>query len=91
MDHGAGKTIDRFIAAGIGTELDDGRVTRSYTNESSEPAVRRHHSDEGIDKVVEILHRHRVVRPIARIRPIAGYRYIWKGKLSRAKERLRNR
>lgn len=89
MDHGAGKTIDRFKKKGITRILEDGYVTRNYSNESSEPETVPHYSDEGIDKVIEVLERNRIVRPIARVRPIAGYRYKWKGRLARVKDRIK--
>jgi RNA-splicing ligase RtcB len=89
MDHGAGKTIDRFLKRNLTGPLDNGRQTRNYTNESIKPEMVPHISDEGIDYVIEVLRNHQIVRPIAKLCPFAGYRYIWKGKLSRAKEKLK--
>ena len=86
MDHGAGKTIDRFRKNGIGRRLENGNVTRAYSNLSAVPDLVPHWSDEGIDKVVEVLAQNRVVKPIARLSPVAGYRYYWRGRLARFKE-----
>ncbi len=88
MDHGAGKTIDRLKKKGLVRELGNGRVTRSYNNESPEPKQVPHVSDEGIDAVIESLGRNDIVRPVARLRPMAGYRYLWKGRLARAREKI---
>jgi RNA-splicing ligase RtcB len=88
MDHGAGKTIDRLKERGIGRRLDDGRATRRYSNEAAAPELVQHWSDEGIDKVIDLLALNRVVRPIARLTPMAGYRYYWKGRLARLREKL---
>jgi RNA-splicing ligase RtcB len=88
MDHGAGKTIDRLRKKGLVRELDNGRVTRAYNNESSEPKLIPHWSDEGIDEVIASLRHNDIVRPVARLRPVAGYRYLWKGRLARAREKI---
>lgn len=88
MDHGAGKTIDRLRAAGRVRELGNGRATRSYSNSSPVPRIVPHWSDEGVDAVIDVLRHRGIARPIARLRPLAGYRYVWKGRLARARERL---
>ena len=70
--------------------------------ESSEKAVRRlcpiakhpepvlvpHWSDEGIEHVMAILAERDIARPVARVRPIAGYRFKWKGRLARLRDSL---
>ena len=91
MDHGAGKTIDRFREKGLVRLLNGSRVTRSFCNESSEPRIEPHYSNEGIDKVIEVLARHDIVIPIARLTPFAGYRYYWKGRLARLTQAVRSR
>jgi hypothetical protein len=47
-----------------------------------------HYSDEGIEQVMEILAGRRIARPIARVRPLAGYRFKWKGRLARLRDSL---
>jgi RNA-splicing ligase RtcB len=86
MDHGAGETIKRFMSKGLSRQLEFS--TRVYNNESKNAQIEPHYSDEGIDKVVELLEREKIAMPVARIRPIAGYRYRWKGRLARLKERM---
>ena len=88
MDHGAGKTIDRFKKKDLCRQLENGSVTRSYSNQAPEPKLVPHWSDEGIDKVIEVLTHNRIIKPIARLKPMAGYRYIWKGRLARAREKM---
>ena len=88
MDHGAGKTIDRFMKEGTLRRMDEKFRTRAYDNESYEPAMIPHYSDEGIEQVMEILAGRRIARPIARVRPLAGYRFKWKGRLARLRDSL---
>jgi len=88
MDHGAGKTIDRRRAAGALRRLEAGRPTRAYGSESDAPVLVPHWSDEGVDEVVRALAARDVAHPVARLRPLAGYRFHWKGRLARLRERF---
>jgi tRNA-splicing ligase RtcB len=88
MDHGAGQTIERFKSKKLVKKRENGHFTRAYTNESKNAKLVPHYSDEGIEKVIELLERYDIARPVARLKPIAGYRYKWKGKLARLKERI---
>ncbi len=88
MDHGASKTIDAFRAAGSLRRLDDVHPTRAYDNDSDAPALVPHWSDEGVDDVVRQLAARRIAHPVARLRPLAGYRFHWKGRLARLLGRL---
>ena len=88
MDHGAGKTIDRLRADGRLRELAPARVTRAYDNVSETPAIVLHVSDEGVDEVVRALAERDIAHPVARVRPVAGYRFHWRGRLARLVERL---
>ena len=88
MDHGAGQTIDRLKAAGRLRRLDAVRPTRAYGNESGAPVLVPHWSDEGVDEVVRALAARDISHPVARLRPLAGYRFHWKGRLVRLRERF---
>jgi len=90
VDHGAGETIKRFKKAGRLTEFGPDRVTRRYDNLSSGPRIVPHVSDEGIRSVVDFLQDRRVIHPIARLRPFAGYRYMWRGRATRTIEKVKS-
>ncbi len=70
VDHGAGQTVDRFLAAGLLSEV-KGRVTRKYGYRSSQVETLPHLSDEGIQEVMSVIDASGVARPAARMRPVA--------------------
>lgn len=91
MDHGAGKTIDLFKARGALRIIDGALPVRSYTSESRMPKLLSLWSDEGLNEVMGILSKKKIARPLARVRPLAGYRFYWKGRLRRFLEKMGGR
>jgi RNA-splicing ligase RtcB len=70
VDHGAGRTVDRFQAAGMLTAR-PGRTTRRYTYAQRGPEILEHLSDEGIDEVMTVATAGGLARPVVRMRPVA--------------------
>ena len=65
-DHGAGRA-----ALQLGRPLENGPATRLYTYERGPAEMRPHLSDDGLEEVLEVLHTHDIVHPVARLRPLA--------------------
>ena len=70
VDHGAGRTVERFAEAGLLRPV-AGRVTRRYGYASRNPELLEHLTDDAIDEVVAVAARCDVAVPAARLRPIA--------------------
>jgi RNA-splicing ligase RtcB len=70
VDHGAGRTVERFEGAGLLTAR-PGEVTRKYTYASPSPQVLPHMSDEAIEEVMAVAMAGDVAAPAARLRPVA--------------------
>jgi len=70
VDHGAGRTVERFEAAGLLSARAD-RVTRKYTYASAAPELLPHLSDEAVDEVMSVAASGDVALPAARLRPVA--------------------
>jgi tRNA-splicing ligase RtcB (3'-phosphate/5'-hydroxy nucleic acid ligase) len=69
--HGAGTVIDKFAASGE-SGSDHGRhTTLRYRYSGDAPARVPHLDDRGIDAALRILVTHGLVRPVARMRPLA--------------------
>ena len=69
--HGAGSSIDRFVAAGLSGPDPHGRVTLRFDYSGRTPEERPHLDDRGVDDAVQTLTRNGIVRPVARLRPFA--------------------
>ena len=70
VPHGAGDSIKAYRNAGI-SKVVEGRCTEIYRNRKSEPEHVEHHTDEGVDAVVNLLQQNGIMRPIARTTPLA--------------------
>ena len=70
MDHGAGRTVERWTEAGLLRPRPD-RVTRKYTYKAPGPEILVHQSDEAVEEVMAIAAAGDVARPVARLRPVA--------------------
>jgi tRNA-splicing ligase RtcB len=70
VDHGAGRTVERFAAAGL-LKPRPGRTTRRYTYAQHEPEILEHLTDEGIDEVMGVAAAGGLARPVVRMRPVA--------------------
>jgi len=69
-DHGAGRTVDRFLEEGLSRARPSGR-TLKFTYASPSPELLSHVTDEGIDEVVSVLRRAEIAVAAARLRPLA--------------------
>ena len=69
--HGAGTVIEQYARAGLSRRLRSGRVTRRYRYGQDEPELVPHLDDHGVDAALSVLVRHDLVRPVARMRPLA--------------------
>jgi len=70
VDHGAGRTVERFERAGLLRRV-EGRATRKYTYASPAPEILEHLSDEAIEEVVSVAGKGGLARAAARTRPVA--------------------
>ncbi len=70
--HGAGTLIDAFAERGISTSNPKHRVTLRFRYDDGAPEEIAHLDDRGIDEALGILTRHKIARPIARLRPLAN-------------------
>lgn len=74
IDHGAGETIDKFAEKGISKKLLPETSTllySPYTKNTKCLKIVSHITNEGISHVVKVLSKHRIAKPLARLRPIA--------------------
>jgi tRNA-splicing ligase RtcB len=69
--HGAGTVVDQFVRAGLSGPDPAGRVTDRYRYGQDEPEPVPHVDDRGVDAALAVLVRHDLVRPVARMRPLA--------------------
>ncbi|HEY3174495.1 MAG TPA: RtcB family protein [Candidatus Polarisedimenticolia bacterium] len=70
MDHGAGRTVQRFENAGLLAPRPD-RVTRKYDYASTGPQILAHLSDDAVDEVMSVAQAGGIAAPAARLRPVA--------------------
>ena len=69
--HGAGTVVENLAARGIsGTDPLRHRTLR-YRYSDAAPTEVPHYDNRGVDAALDVLVRHRLVRPVARMRPIA--------------------
>ena len=69
--HGAGANVKTFLQRGLSALDPRGRTTLRFNYSSAEPTEVPQLDDRGVDDVIEVLTRHGVVRPVARLRPFA--------------------
>lgn len=70
--HGAGTLVESFADRGLSTTDPKRRSTLRFRYDDTAPEEIMHLDDRGVDEALAILVRHRLVRPIARLRPLAG-------------------
>jgi RNA-splicing ligase RtcB len=68
--HGTGTMIDRARDLGISDDHPAGHRTLRFRYSDAAPTEVSHLDDRGIDQGMDILIRHRLVRPVARMRPM---------------------
>ena len=69
--HGAGTVIDQFEKDGRSTLHAGGHATRRYRYTDEVPVTTPHLDDHGVNAAMSVLTQHRIVRPVARMRPFA--------------------
>lgn len=69
--HGAGTTVERFAASGRSGLDPERRTTLAFDYAGNPPTDVPHLDDRGVDEAVDILSRHGVIRPVAKLRPLA--------------------
>ena len=68
--HGAGDSIARYVDAGLSKKRDD-EYTTIYQGDGADPVRVDHYTDEGVDSVVRLLERERIMRPLVKLTPLA--------------------
>ena len=69
--HGAGSSVKSFAERGLSGRDPQGRTTLRFRYGRRDPAVVEQLDDRGVDETLDILARHDVLRPVARLRPLA--------------------
>lgn len=69
--HGAGSTVKHFASRGLSGPDPQGRTTLQFGYRQREPLVVEQLDDRGVDVALDLLAAHRVLRPVARMRPFA--------------------
>jgi RNA-splicing ligase RtcB len=69
--HGTGSIIDDFARRGLSEVDPEGHTTLRFSYKRSEPTVVNHLDNRGVDEGIAILEHHDIVRPVARLRPMA--------------------
>lgn len=69
--HGAGTVVSDLVRRGISGPDPLGRRTRRYRYDDAEPTPTVHFDDRGVNAALDVLVRNGLVRPVARMRPIA--------------------
>jgi tRNA-splicing ligase RtcB len=69
--HGAGSTVKHFAAGGLSGRDAGGRSTLRFAYDGRAPTEVEQLDDRGIDDTLDLLRVHDIVRPVARLRPLA--------------------
>jgi tRNA-splicing ligase RtcB len=69
--HGAGTIIDAFAQSGVSGHDEGRHSTLRFRYGDDDPAHVAHLDDRGVDEALAILTRNDLVRPVARMRPVA--------------------
>jgi tRNA-splicing ligase RtcB len=69
--HGAGTVVSDLVARGVSGDDPLGRRTRRYRYDDAAPTDAFHFDDRGVDAALDVLVRNGLVKPVARMRPIA--------------------
>jgi RNA-splicing ligase RtcB len=69
--HGAGANVKQFVQRGLSQPDPSGRVTLRFDYASAAPTSVPQLDDRGVDEVIGVLMDNGIVRPVARLRPLA--------------------
>lgn len=73
-DHGAGVTIKNFADQGLSKTHPKNYVTHIYQTRSPFKRVVEHITNEGIDYVMQKLEEEKILKPVAKLRPLAVFK-----------------
>jgi len=69
--HGAGSVVSDLVRRGLSADDQRGRHTRRYRYDDAAPEIATHFDDNGVNAALDVLVRHKLVQPVARMRPLA--------------------
>jgi tRNA-splicing ligase RtcB (3'-phosphate/5'-hydroxy nucleic acid ligase) len=69
--HGAGTVVSNLVERGLSGLDPQGRSTREYGYTDAAPSTASHFDDNGVNAARDVLVRNGLVRPVARMRPLA--------------------
>jgi tRNA-splicing ligase RtcB (3'-phosphate/5'-hydroxy nucleic acid ligase) len=69
--HGAGTVVQQYADRGLSASDPARRSTLRYRYSGADPEPVHHYDDRGVDAAVDVLVSHELVRPVARLRPMA--------------------
>lgn len=69
--HGAGTVVSDHVRRGLSGADPQGRATRRFRYSDDAPTEAPHFDDRGVDAALDVLVRNGLVRPVARMRPLA--------------------
>lgn len=69
--HGAGSVVSDLVRRGLSADDQQGRHTRRYRYDDAAPEIATHFDDNGVNAALDVLVRHGLVKPVARMRPLA--------------------
>jgi tRNA-splicing ligase RtcB len=69
--HGAGTLVSDFAANGLSAGHPDGHTTLRFGYGDAAPVRTRHFDDNGVNAALGVLVDHGLIRPVARLRPLA--------------------
>jgi RNA-splicing ligase RtcB len=69
--HGAGTVVSDLVHRGLSGTDPEHRHTRRYRYDDAAPTIAPHYDDNGVNAALDVLVRNGLVRPVARMRPLA--------------------
>ncbi len=69
--HGAGTVVSDLARRGLSGPDEQNRATRRYRYDGAAPELAPHLDDNGVNAALDVLVRHGLVQPVARMRPLA--------------------
>jgi tRNA-splicing ligase RtcB len=69
--HGAGTVVQQFADRGLSLSDPAHNSTLRYRYSGADPEVVQHYDDRGVGAAMDVLVSHELVRPVARLRPMA--------------------
>jgi len=69
--HGAGTVVQQYADRGLSVSHPAKHGTLRYRYSGADPEQVAHYDDRGVDAAVDVLVSHELVRPVARLRPMA--------------------